>query len=136
MKKLIPITITGLLIMTAILAFRAPERNATTSQPQDQPALFPEDISTIFETSCYDCHGEAGSNAKAKTKLNYGKWADMSAAKKVGKIEKIAEVVKKGDMPPGKYLEKKPEAKLNQEQVEAITKWASDETSKLMGEGK
>jgi mono/diheme cytochrome c family protein len=136
MKKSIFILMSGLLIVAALLAFNLPGEKSTDTFTQEETAMFPENIDQIFETSCNDCHGESGSNAKAKTKLNFGKWEDMSAAKKVGKMEGIVEVVKSGDMPPKKYVEKNPGAALSQEQIEAVVQWASDETAKLMGEGK
>lgn len=135
MKRIIPATIIGLLITLAIVAFQLPEKNSVTSSPQDQTAMFPEHVSTILQTSCFDCHSDESGNFKAKSKLNLSKWNDLSNAKKVGKMENIAEVVKKGDMPPKKYLEKNPAATLSTEQVDAVTKWTTEETNKLMGGG-
>lgn len=135
MKRIIPFMTVGLFAFAAILAFRAPEKKVVPYHPQDEKAMFPENISTIFETSCYDCHSEASNNFKAKSKLNLTKWNDLSDAKKVGKMENISEVVKKGDMPPKKYLEKNPAATLDKEKVNAVTGWATEETNKLMGGG-
>jgi hypothetical protein len=89
----------------------------------------------MLETSCYDCHISESSNLKAKGKLNFSKWEEMSDAKKVGKMEDIAKEVSEGKMPPSKYLDKNPSATLSKEQVETIVKWTTDETNKLMGGG-
>jgi mono/diheme cytochrome c family protein len=136
MKKTILILISGLAITAITLAFTTTSDKPVPILPQDQTALFPDNITKIFETSCYDCHGADGSNAKAKSKLNFGSWADMSASKKVGKMENISEVVTKGDMPPTRYIEKNPTAALSQEQKDAVAKWAQEESDKLLGTGK
>ena len=115
----------------ALMAFNYPSFNS----PQDQPAApFPDDVAKIFQVSCHDCHTDAASNAKAKLKLNFSKWSELSDAKKVGKMENINEVVTKGDMPPGRYLENHPEAKLTADQKAVVTKWVTEESKKLMGE--
>ncbi len=124
-------------MLTAALAFMAftlPSGN-DINPPQDKAAaLFPDDIQKIMETSCYDCHTDASTGEKAKLKLNFSKWSEMTTAKKVGKLEGISEVVKSGDMPPEKYLAKFPDKALTTEQKELVTKWIAEETSKLMGE--
>ena len=118
----------------AVMAFTYPS-GKQINPPQDKPAsLFPEDVQKVFETSCYDCHTAASTGEKAKMKLNFSKWDELSSAKKIGKMENISEVVKSGDMPPGKYLEKFPEKALTQEQKDLISKWITEESAKLMGQ--
>jgi len=136
MKKTLFILSAGVVLSAITLAFNVPADNPVQEQPQDHTNLFPENIEKMFETSCYDCHGANASNAKAKAKLNFGNWAEMSAAKRVGKIENISDVVKNGDMPPGRYIEKNPGAALSQEQKDAVATWAKEETDKLLGSGK
>jgi mono/diheme cytochrome c family protein len=136
MKKTILILVTGMAIAAITLAFTIPSEKQVPVNPQDKTALFPDNIAKTFETSCYDCHGADASNAKAKAKLNFGNWADLSDSKKVAKLENIAEVVSKGDMPPGRYIEKNAAAALSQEQKDAVGKWAKEESDKLLGTGK
>jgi hypothetical protein len=134
MKKTIHSTLLIIAAALAVMAFTLPSAK-NTNPPQDKPvSLFPEDVQKAFETSCYDCHSDAASNAKAKLKLNFSKWSELSDAKKVGKMENISEVVKSGDMPPGKYLEKYPEKAYTQEHKDLINKWVTEESTKLMGE--
>ena len=131
MKKFILSGIAMSFAVLALMAFNFPSFNS----PQDKPASpFPDDVAKILQTSCFDCHGDASSNAKAKMKLNLGKWDELSDAKKVGKMENINEVITKGDMPPGKYLEKNPDAKLTNDQKAVVNKWVTEESKKLMGE--
>jgi len=133
MKKIILSGIAMSFAFLAMMAFTYPSFNS--SDPQDKPAsVFPEDVEKILQTSCYDCHTDAASNAKAKMKLNFSKWGELSDSKKVGKMENISEMIKKGDMPPGKYLEKYPDHALTPEQKAVVDKWLTDESKKLMGE--
>jgi mono/diheme cytochrome c family protein len=134
MKRFIISTFIIIAAALAVTAFSIPS-GQDNNPPQDKaPVLFPEDVQKILETSCYDCHTEASSNAKAKMKLNISKWSEMSDAKKVGKMESISETIKSGEMPPAKYLEKFPEKALTQEQKDIVTKWVTEESNKLMGQ--
>jgi len=135
MKKVIPVLVIGIAIASVFMAFRMSESNPAP-QSQEQPQLFPKEVATIFENSCYACHGPDGDNFKAKSKLNFGNWADWSDAKKVGKMQDISDILSKGKMPPSKYLEHNPDKALTKEQKDVINKWAEDESNKLMGEGK
>ena len=133
MKKLILSGIAMSFAVLALMAFTYPSFN--NNNPQDKPVSpFPEDVEKILQTSCYDCHTDAASNAKAKMKLNFSKWGELSDSKKVGKMENISEMIKKGDMPPGKYLEKYPDHALTPEQKSLIDTWITEESKKLMGE--
>ena len=135
MKKIIPVLLAGVALVALILSFSRLESRASQNASQEMTqTAFPEEIGEILQTSCYDCHISESSNVKAKGKLNFSKWDDYSDAKKVGKLESIAEVVKEGDMPPSRYVDKNPAAAMSAEQKEAVVKWTSDEINKLMGE--
>ena len=118
----------------AMLAFTIPSGKDANPPQEKVPALFPEDVQKVFEATCFDCHTDASTGEKAKMKLNLSKWNEMSDAKKVGKMEAISEVLKAGEMPPAKYLEKFPEKALTQEQKEIVTKGVTEQTNKLMGQ--
>jgi hypothetical protein len=137
MKKLI---IPGIILFAAflaIMAFTIPVNIFSGKQvnpPQEKVvSSFPENVTKVLETSCYDCHGDASSNAKALGKLNFAKWNDLTAAQKVGKMQDIIDVVKKGDMPPAKYVTNYPDRALGQDQKDLVIKWANEESDKLMG---
>jgi hypothetical protein len=135
MKKVIPIILVGFALLALILSFSRLESKPAQNEPQEkQEMMFPEEISQMLQNSCNDCHISESSNLKAKGKLNFSKWDDMSDSKKVGKLESIAEEVRDDKMPPSRYLDKNPGAALTKEQKEAIIKWTSDEINKLMGE--
>ena len=135
MRKIIPTILVIFAMVALVLSFtRLESKPSEGSADEIVEAEFPEEISLMLETSCYDCHISESSNLKAKGKLNFSKWEELSNAKKVGKLESIAEELKEGKMPPSRYLDKKPEAALSKEQAEAILKWTEEETKKIMGE--
>lgn len=134
MKKIALLSVVIIAVAAAVMSFTLPKTNPV-NPPQDQaPALFPADIQKIIETSCYDCHSDAASNAKAKLKLNFSKWGEMTNAKKVGKMENINDEVKNAKMPPERYITNNPDKALSQEQKDAVNKWVTDESAKLMGQ--
>jgi hypothetical protein len=134
MKKFVPVILVSFALFALIFSFSKLESKPALKSPQEIPQLdFPEDISAMLQTSCYDCHIASASNFKAKTRLNFSKWTEWSDAKKVGKLENIIEEVNEGKMPPKKYLDKNPAAALDKDQKEAMVKWATEESNKLMG---
>jgi hypothetical protein len=134
MKKLAPAFLIGFALIALIFSFTSLESKPALENPQEMQQMdLPDEVSTILETSCYDCHIASASNIKAKGKLNFSKWEDYSDAKKVGKLENIIEEIEKGSMPPKKYVGKNPAAAMDDEQKEAVVKWAKEESNKLMG---
>lgn len=133
MKNKILIMIIALLAIGLFIA-------AQSSTPPAQAAVsdidsdFPDEIVTILKQSCFDCHSSDAGNVKAKAALNFSKWDDYKVTKKINKLTGIAEQVKAKDMPPGKYLDKNPDAVLSDEQITLLTSWASAEADKLMEE--
>ena len=135
MKKFMPTLLVIFAMIALVLSFTTlGNKPSAKSSSGMVPTEFPEEISLVLQTSCYDCHISESSNIKAKGKLNFSKWEELSEAKKVGKLESIAEEVKEGKMPPSRYLDNNPKAALSKEQVEAILKWTEEETNKIMGE--
>jgi hypothetical protein len=121
----------------AVMAFNYPAGSATNNcvkPPQEKvEPVFPENVEKILKLSCFDCHGDASSNAKALGKVNFSKWNDLTRAQKVGKMQDMIDVLQKGEMPPAKYLTNYPDHAPGQEQKDTLIKWANDETDKLMG---
>lgn len=137
MKKLNLPAIVLVIAVIAMMAFiypsRSSERNNTNPPQEKVVSPFPENVAKILENSCFDCHSDASSNEKALAKMNLSKWNDLSAAKKVGRLQDIEDILKKGDMPPAKYVAKYPDRAPSQEQKDIIIKWAEAESDKLLG---
>lgn len=95
-------------------------------------SVFPDEITTILKTSCYDCHYTGASSEKALKALNFADWEEYRLTKKIGLLGDIGEVVEEGKMPPGKYLENKPGAALSADQAKKLAEWTTREAEKLM----
>jgi hypothetical protein len=94
--------------------------------------VFPDEITSVLKTSCYDCHYTGASAEKALKALNFATWDEYRTTKQIGLLGDIGKVVKEEKMPPAKYLEKKPEAKLSEKQVKLLAEWTEKEAEKLM----
>ena len=94
--------------------------------------VFPDEITSILKTSCYDCHTAGSSIEKALNAMNLSNWDGYRTTKQIGLLSDIAEMVEERKMPPGKYLENKPEAKLTDKQIQLLSEWTQQEAEKLM----
>jgi hypothetical protein len=102
-------------------------------RPDTSPEkLFPEEISTILKSSCYDCHYTGAKAEKALKAANFEEWEGYRAIKKIAVLGEICKVLEEGKMPPEKYLEQKPDKKLSEEQVKLLCEWTEQEAEKLM----
>jgi hypothetical protein len=137
MKRLnfpiIAFVIAILAMMAFIYPFGPDEIKSSIPPLQRVESPFPENISKLFENSCFDCHSDISSNEKALAKMNLSKWNDLDNAKKVGKMQDIMDVLTKDKMPPSKYVEKYPDRAPTQAQKDTIIKWAQEESDKLLG---
>jgi mono/diheme cytochrome c family protein len=129
MKKVILFSILPVLAMFLFIAAYQP-----TPTPDDLDLGWPEEVMTVLEQTCFDCHTSESGNVKAKGKLNFSKWEEYKLTKKVGKLDGIKETVGAGDMPPKKYLNKYPDKALTEEEIKMIADWANAEADKLIGE--
>ena len=94
--------------------------------------VFPDEITSILKASCYDCHYTGSSSEKALKAMNFATWNDYRTTKQIGLLSDIAKVVEEKKMPPGKYLENKPEAELTDKQIKLLADWTGKEAEKLM----
>jgi hypothetical protein len=90
---------------------------------QETLSVFPDTVSGIFKTSCVGCHSDL-SNSKAKIFMNLSEWERLSLKKQAKTGKSISKIVNKGAMPPERFLKRKPEAALSDDQKKAIGSWA------------
>lgn len=130
--------IAGFAALVALLALTYPSCKisaSTGNPPQEDLALgFPEEVTKLLENSCYDCHISSARNAKAKSKLNFSKWNDLSDARKIARLDDICKTLNEGEMPPSRYLSKNPDRALDKAQKELLCEWTEEEIDKIMGE--
>lgn len=132
MKRNLVITFLPIL---AILIFVAAQDMSKQKSPLPEEIDLgaPEEVMSILERSCFDCHTKDG-NTKAKLSLNFSKWDNYKLTKKIGKLSDIAEEVKEQKMPPKRYINDYPDKALTGEDIEIIANWANEAADKLMEE--
>lgn len=102
----------------------------------------PEKVKLILKETCYDCHSNVtrypwynnitplnywldSHVTDGKKHLNFSNWEGNSVKRKDHKFEEIIEMVQKKEMPLKSYTWSHPEAKLTENQIKAITNWAT-----------
>lgn len=136
MKKLFYL-IPVLIIFLIVTGLQLPDRNhiINSEDPEEGLSLdFPEDVTTILERSCFDCHTDASGNFMAKGKLNFSNWSDYDSRKKISKLNKICEEIEDESMPKKKYRKKHPEKALSEDDIKLICKWVEEESEKIIGD--
>ena len=137
MFKTILVWVFGALLLLQAIQIDIPELEATDPKEVKQA---PEEIITMFKTSCYDCHSyetkipwygnvapmswEVRSHIKqGRSWLNFQKWGSYDEEKKQKLYKGIAKSISLS-MPIPMYLSLHEEAKLTRVQRESIRKWA------------
>lgn len=94
------------------------------------PAGLPENVKAVVDKKCYGCHNANSKNEKGKAKLDWDALAALKKSKRVGTMDKIAEVLEKGAMPPKRFVESKPEAALTDEEMATLKAWSAGKKKK------
>ncbi len=133
MKKSILALSLALFSMILFLGFNFPEEHEKAVEAHKASKVkIPDDIQPIIKKSCFGCHNSNSRNEKAKTKLQFDQLEHMKKKEAVAILGKIYEEVKKGDMPPPKFLEHFTDAKPTDEEVQKILTWTHDDAMKMM----
>ena len=129
MKKLFIISVTA---MALGLLMGCSSSSGLSNNPETKNTNFriPNEVRTILDNSCLQCHGDNG-KFKPKLKWNFEKMPYMDNAKLISKLSKIEDVVNNGEMPPKKYVKKNPSHKLNKEDKQVLSNWASSLAEKI-----
>ena len=124
MKKLSLLSAFGFAL---ILFLQAIPKTDAHNQPElnDEAPAIPEDVMAVVQQKCYGCHNAESKNEKGKEKLD---WDELESAKKgkaLATMKKITEVLEGDEMPPEKFLERKPEGKLSDEEKATLLAWST-----------
>ncbi|MDP4223177.1 MAG: hypothetical protein Q8868_07685 [Bacteroidota bacterium] len=111
------------LLNITLLAFFTNIYSLSAQVSKRQQIPIPENINSIFQTSCMPCHGIKGGRLP-KGRLNFSRWAGYGAVKEAEKASLICSVLRKGAMPPKKARESHPELIPSKEQIDIICGWA------------
>jgi len=133
MKKII--LLSAMLFTAAIfVSISATEDIVNNTIPGNEKYVVPQDVQTIIENKCFDCHNSHSKNLKGKMKLKFDKMAELKTHKLLGKLDNISEAVTEGDMPPKKSIKKYPDLKLTADEVKTLSDWSQGLISKIAGE--
>lgn len=134
----------GTLAVLVAIQFFQPERNVHSQKATtaiDQHYTVPQEIKSLLQTSCYDCHSNNTQYPwyskiqplgwwlnhhieEGKEHLNFDEFALYPADKQKHKLEEVAEVIQEGEMPLGSYTFAHGEAKLSPAQQQQLIAWA------------
>ena len=65
-------------------------------------------------------------------KINFDHWDDYKLIKKIELLGNIGKVLEDEKMPPEKFLDRNPDARLSEDQANLLIDWTRQETDKLM----
>jgi len=119
------LVILAVMIQSSVLIIDSNPKNATGLD-------IPENVKSVLDNKCFGCHNVDAKSDKAKDKLLLDKLDELSKVKLVAKLSDIAGVVSDGNMPPEKFIEQKPEAKLTEEEQTLLVEWSEQTADKLM----
>jgi hypothetical protein len=134
---------TILLIAIIVAQFFQPEKNEgdlAAVVPFLNETNPPENVKTILETTCFDCHSNKTNYPwynnitpvnywlehhvkDGRKHLDFSKWASYSLKRKEHKMDELHEEVEKGEMPLNSYTWTHADANLTQEQINAVVTW-------------
>ncbi|MGI0106404.1 heme-binding domain-containing protein [Salinimicrobium sp. WS361] len=137
--------IIGLVLLVAFVGiqFIPTNRNHSDYIPKsDFTEIYevPENINTILQTSCYDCHSNNTNYPwynkiqpftwylndhieKGKADLNFSEFGEYSSRRQRSKLRSISSQVKDGEMPLQSYTLVHWDAKLSDKEKEEFTVW-------------
>jgi hypothetical protein len=100
-------------------------------QQVDTVVTYSTEARAIIDQKCFGCHNPEAKNEKSKKKLQWDELPKLPKAKQLKTINDMLEVLAEGSMPPEKFLQFKPEAKLTEAEVTTLTTWAETNAKKL-----
>ncbi len=130
-------------IILIIIQFFHPEKNNSDVQSQNINNVFPlsQEVKTILEKSCYDCHSNktmypwyfnlqpvawylSDHINEGKHELNFSEFAAYSPRRQFHKMEEIEEQINEDEMPMSSYKWIHNEAKLDGNQKQLLINWS------------
>ncbi len=90
-----------------------------------------DNVKSIYERSCFDCHSNSSKNPFAKGKLNFDELDELTEIEKISTLKDIEQEVINDKMPPKKYIKHSPEKIITQEEKEIIKQWVNSELKSI-----
>jgi hypothetical protein len=154
MGKRIKLVGLGLIAVLILLQFFQPEQNIAPLDPElDMLELLvpPEPMTDLIRNACYDCHSNQTVYpwysrispvslylnkhiVDGKEDLNFSEYGLLDKADKIGAFADFCDVLDAGTMPLQSYKLIHKDARLTQEEREALCNWSEKEALKVMRE--
>ena len=131
MKKLALLLTASTFVVFVFSQLTTVKNNSEHKAEQPDEIVFPENVKAVIDKSCFGCHSEDGRSDDAKDALRWDMLNEYDKEKLVSVLDEIIEVIEKEEMPPEKFLEKKPEAKPTEDEYAILLEWAEQEADKL-----
>ncbi len=123
-------------------------RQIVESQTVEAVTQMPNDVASILERSCGDCHSEKTSwrwysniapvswlqmadVGMARDAMNFSRWSDFTPAQQKDRLKNIYENVRSGDMPLWYFKPLHPSSWLSSSDVDRICEWTEVERQRL-----
>jgi len=123
--------IAGALLFLSFLFVQASMFSGQNVSEEDV-IVYPEEVKTIIDRSCYSCHNSKSKGVKGKTAFNFDKLDKKKSLKQIGKLGKIIKKIEADKMPPKKHIEENADAALSANDKKILIDWANDQTKMLM----
>ena len=150
MKKIIKIILFLLLAAIVVIQFFRPDRFTTADINENditKKMPVPENVQQILKRSCYDCHSNhtvwpwysnvapmswlvAKDVRGGRGKMNFSEWGKISPSKQEARLQSICDEISEDEMPLKNYLLIHTDAKLTQQEKDALCAWAEAELKK------
>ncbi len=151
MARRILLGLAGILLVMQLIPAHLPE--VKTANPEDLLANnpVPEEIAAMLQNTCYDCHSNetqypwyayvapvsflvASDTREGREHLNFSAWQSLSKADKLEALDDIGEEVAEGEMPLKVYPLMHAQARLSEEDRQALVTWAEEFAEKVFEE--
>lgn len=121
----------SILVLFPVLVLAVLSMAVYPAPPKAKSVKYSKKVDAIIKAKCYGCHNSEGKAKKAMAKLKWDELTGLAQAKQLEKMKNIAGVLEKGNMPPARMLEKKPEMKLTDKETAILKKWSAKYSRKL-----
>jgi len=151
MKKFLKIFGWIMLISFVAIQFFRPSKNQQEGASPNHIsnlATIPEDVNSILEKACYDCHTNNSRYPwyfniqpvgfwmdnhikEGKRGLNFSEYTNRSLRFQFHKMEDLVEQIKEGEMPIDSYTWTHKDAKLSEQEKTKLIDWANSVMDKM-----
>lgn len=152
MKRGIKLGVLLIIAILILLQFFQPEKNQGSTIPESDfivVASVPDTLAKILITSCYDCHSNRTEYPwynrispvswylnkhvlEGKEGLNLSEFGNLSKAEKIGALSDLYDVLEAGTMPLQSYMLIHRDARMSQDEIDALLDWADQMSLSLM----